>query len=336
MKLESLQENVELIRNICIIGHIDHGKTTLTDSLLSSNGIISQKLAGQLRYLDSRKDEQERGITMEASGISLFFTRITATERLEYLINLIDSPGHVDFSCEVSSASRLCDGALLLVDAVEGVCAQTYTVLRQAFNEKVKPILVLNKIDRLITEWKQTPEEAFIHLSQILEQVNAILGTYQAEELMNNDHAATSDSEEDFFFNPEKGNVIFASAIDGWAFRTTQFAQFYASKLNVDPETLNKFMWGKYYLDPKTKRVVGPKRLKGRPLKPLFVQFALENVWSVYDTVLNSNDPTKIEKIVSSLGVKIAPRELKSKETRPLLQSIMTQWQIFNLTIGFH
>ncbi|KAJ3345245.1 Cytoplasmic GTPase/eEF2-like protein (ribosomal biogenesis) [Kappamyces sp. JEL0680] len=350
----ALQNKIENIRNIAIIAHVDHGwlsaltqgKTTLSDSLLASNGIISQKLAGKVRYLDSREDEQERGITMEASGISLFFSRLcnldAVPEKTDYLINLIDSPGHVDFSCEVSTASRLCDGGLLLVDAVEGVCAQTHTVLRQAVRERVRPILVLNKIDRLILEWKQTPLEAFIHLSKILEQVNAILGEYEARELLQeaevaaeeplDDHESDMTQEEgdkereEYYFAPEKGNVIFASAIDGWAFRTSDFARLYASKLGVNEHTLNKYMWGKYYLDPKTKRVVGPRGLKGRNLKPLFVQFALDNLFRVYDTVLHQSDPAQVEKIITSLGVKVAPREIKTKEVRTLLQSIMSQW----------
>lgn len=201
-------------------------------------------MAGKVRYLDSREDEQERGITMESSAISLYFKLLRAagdeTVASEYLINLIDSPGHVDFSSEVSTASRLCDGALVLVDVVEGVCTQTISVLRQAWIDKVKPILVLNKMDRLIVELKLTPYEAYIHLTRILEQANAIMATFFTGDLMEDEarrvqaSQATEDEElenklydwsiedrddSDIYFDPSRGNVIFSSAIDGWAFR---------------------------------------------------------------------------------------------------------------------
>jgi len=165
--LSELQKNPKNVRNICILAHVDHGKTTIADALVASNGIISQRMAGKLRYMDSREDEQLRGITMKSSAISLLF----AKGEEEYIVNLIDSPGHVDFSSEVSTAVRLCDGAIVVVDVVEGVCPQTHVVLRQAWLENIRPCLVLNKIDRLITELKYSPTEAHFHLQQILEKV---------------------------------------------------------------------------------------------------------------------------------------------------------------------
>ena len=129
-KLAKLQHSVENIRNIYILAHVDHGKTSLDDSLVATNGVISSRLAGKLRYIDSKKYKQERGITMKSSAIALFYL----AEGKEYLVNLIDSPGHMDFSSEVSTLVRLCDGAILVMDVVEGVQPQTKVVLRQAWD----------------------------------------------------------------------------------------------------------------------------------------------------------------------------------------------------------
>jgi ribosome assembly protein 1 len=179
----------------------------LSDSLIASNGIISQKSAGSTRYLDSRPDEQERGITMESSAISLFFKRITKEGDNDYLVNLIDSPGHIDFSSEVSTASRLCDGALILVDAVEGVCTQTHSVLKQAWLEKVKPILVINKIDKLIMELKMSPSEAYAHLKQIVEGVNAVTGSmFSQQRIIEDEKRREMEAKEDS--EVEEGKIL--------------------------------------------------------------------------------------------------------------------------------
>jgi ribosome assembly protein 1 len=274
---------------------------------------------------------------MESSAISLYFSLLRRTSpeaqpvQTEYLINLIDSPGHIDFSSEVSTASRLCDGAVVLVDAVEGVCSQTVTVLRQAWIEKLKPLLVINKMDRLITELKMSPGEAYIHLGKLLEQVNAVMGSFFQGDRMDDDlkwrekleervtaaaeklqvHADgglingvkqtdegidtstpaeyEEKDDEDIYFAPEKNNVIFSSAIDGWAFTVKQFAAIYEKKLNMKRSTLEKILWGDFYLDPKTKRILGSKHLKGRNLKPMFVQLVLDNIWAVYDASMGGH-----------------------------------------------
>lgn len=284
-------------------------------------------MAGKIRYLDSRPDEQLRGITMESSAISLYFSMLRRSTPeatpvpKEYLINLIDSPGHIDFSSEVSTASRLCDGAVVLVDAVEGVCSQTVTVLRQTWEEKLKPLLVINKMDRLVTELKMTPGEAYIHLSKLLEQVNAVLGSFfQGErmeedlnwrekmeervkaaalreaELFNQESDAAGElqfeerDDEELYFAPEKNNVIFSSAINGWAFTVRQFASLYEKKLGIKRNIMEKVLWGDFYLDPKTKKVLGRKHLKGRNLKPMFVQLVLEQIWAIYQATTGGDN----------------------------------------------
>lgn len=195
-------------------------------------------------------------------------------------------------------------------------------MLRQAWIERLRPILVVNKFDRLITELKLSPSEAYHHLVQLIENVNAVMGGFYAGERMEDDlrwreererrlaskkdadaarmegsqTSAVEDddtstvfeerNDEDIYFAPERGNVIFASAIDGWAFRIGKFAQLYAKKLGINEGNLRKALWGDFYLDPKSKRVVSHRQLKGRRLKPLFVQFVLDNIWAVYENVV--------------------------------------------------
>uniref|UniRef100_UPI00398E9012 elongation factor-like GTPase 1 isoform X2 n=1 Tax=Pristiophorus japonicus TaxID=55135 RepID=UPI00398E9012 len=338
-----LQKNTVNIRNICIVAHVDHGKTTLADSLIASNGIISNRLAGKLRYMDSREDEQIRGITMKSSSISLHFS----TNNQEYLINMIDSPGHVDFSSEVSTAVRVCDGAVVVVDVVEGVCPQTQAVLRQTWLENIRPVLVINKIDRLIIELKLTPLEAYIHLQKILEQVNAVTGSLFTSKVLE-ERAGTeipakpsSDSKSSghiydwssgleetddshLYFAPDQGNVVFGSAIDGWGFRIEQFVQMYSQKVGISADVLLKTLWGDYYLNTKAKKIMKGAQSKGK--KPLFVQLVLENIWSLYEAVVVRRDKEKIDKIVSSLGLTILPRDSRHTDPKVHLNAICTQW----------
>merc|ERR1712216_479183 len=180
------------IRNMSVIAHVDHGKSTLTDSLIAKAGIISAADAGDKRNTDTRQDEQERGITIKSTGVSLYFEASDAVKPLiqapskpdeGFLINLIDSPGHVDFSSEVTAALRVTDGALVVMDCVEGVCVQTEAVLRQALQERVKPVCMINKVDRIILELQCDLEDTYLNFVKILENANVIIATYNDEKL---------------------------------------------------------------------------------------------------------------------------------------------------------
>uniref|UniRef100_A0A8C8SXS6 Elongation factor-like GTPase 1 n=1 Tax=Pelusios castaneus TaxID=367368 RepID=A0A8C8SXS6_9SAUR len=274
---------------------------------------------------------------MKSSAISLHFEKGDQ----EYLINLIDSPGHVDFSSEVSTAVRLCDGCVIVLDAVEGVCPQTQAVLRQAWLENIRPVLVINKIDRLIVEVKLTPQEAYSHLKNILEQVNAITGALftskvleeraekETETSVHGDQvydwsAGLEDTDDShLYFSPDLGNVVFASAIDGWGFGIEHFAKLYSQKMGIKHEVLLKTLWGDYYLNTKAKKIMKGDQSKGK--KPLFVQLVLDNIWSLYEAVMK-RDKEKIDKIVTSLGLKIGARESRHADPKVHLNAICSQW----------
>ena len=160
-----------LIRNIAIAAHIDHGKTTLSDNLLSGAGMISEELAGKQRFMDFHDDEAERGITIDAANVSM----VHSVDNTDFLINLIDTPGHVDFGGDVTRAMRAVDGAVVLSCAVEGIMPQTETVVRQALKEKVKPVLFINKVDRLIVEMQYTPEKIQQRFVEIITRFNELI-----------------------------------------------------------------------------------------------------------------------------------------------------------------
>ena len=200
-EIQKLMNYPEMIRNTSIIAHVDHGKTTLSDSLLAAAGIISEQRAGQQLALDSWELEQKRQMTVFASNISLAHT----FEGKEYLINLIDTPGHIDFSGAVTRSLRAVDGALVVVDAVEGPMTQTETVLMQALRERVKPILFINKVDRLIKEIKLTPEEIQRKFAKIIARVNSLIDKY-----------APAEHKKDWQVKVENGSVAFGSALHKW------------------------------------------------------------------------------------------------------------------------
>ncbi|ELZ25849.1 elongation factor EF-2 [Natrinema limicola] len=199
---ERLMDEPENIRNIAIAAHVDHGKTTLSDNLLAGAGMISDETAGEQLAMDTEEDEQERGITIDAANVSMTHEY----EGTNHLINLIDTPGHVDFGGDVTRAMRAVDGALVVVDAVEGAMPQTETVLRQALREGVKPTLFINKVDRLISELQEGPEEMQKRLLAVIQDVNELIRGMTED----------MDDIDDWTVSVEDGTVGFGSALYKW------------------------------------------------------------------------------------------------------------------------
>jgi elongation factor 2 len=201
-KIKELMYEPDYIRNIGIVAHIDHGKTTLSDNLLAGAGMISSELAGDQLYLDFDEQEQARGITIDAANVSM----VHKYKENEYLINLIDTPGHVDFGGDVTRAMRAVDGAVVVVCAVEGIMPQTETVLRQALKENVRPVLFINKVDRLINELKLDPQELQQRFIKVIANANKLISNMAPKEL-----------KKAWQVRVEDGSVAFGSAYHNWA-----------------------------------------------------------------------------------------------------------------------
>jgi elongation factor 2 len=231
-KAQALMRQTKFIRNIGTAAHIDHGKTTLSDNLIAGAGMMSEELAGKQLLLDYDEQEQARGITINAASASMVYNY----KGQEYLINLIDTPGHVDFGGDVTRAMRAIDGVVILCCAVEGVMPQTETVIRQAIKEKVHPILFVNKVDRLINELQVTPEQMQQRLSNIVNEVNEKIRKLLPPELR-----------DAWALKVETGNVVFGSAFNNWAITVPfmkktgiNFKQIYEYCKNQDQKTLAK------------------------------------------------------------------------------------------------
>jgi elongation factor 2 len=232
-----------------------------------------------------------------------------------FLINLIDSPGHVDFSSEVTAALRVTDGALVVVDCISGVCVQTETVLRQAIAERIKPILFMNKMDRALLELQLEMEDLYQTFQRIIESTNAIIATYaDCDGPMGN-----------IMVDPSLGTVGFGSGLHGWAFSLKQFSEIYASKFKIEPIKLMTHLWGDNYYGvvketgkAKWKKTCGDGFLRG------FVMFVLDPIYKMFDAVMNFHKET-YEKLLTKLNIKLSTED-KELEGKPLIKKIMQKW----------
>ncbi|SCU79933.1 LADA_0B04104g1_1 [Lachancea dasiensis] len=320
-QMRSLMDKVTNVRNMSVIAHVDHGKSTLTDSLVQRAGIISAAKAGEARFTDTRKDEQERGITIKSTAISLY-SEMSEDDVKDikqksignsFLINLIDSPGHVDFSSEVTAALRVTDGALVVVDTVEGVCVQTETVLRQALGERIKPVVVINKVDRALLELQVTKEDLYQSFARTVESVNVIISTYADEALG------------DMQVFPSQGTVAFGSGLHGWAFTIRQFANRYSKKFGVDKIKMMERLWGDSYFNPKTKKWTNKETdSDGKPLERAFNMFVLDPIFRLFAAIMNFKKD-EIPVLLEKLEINLKGDE-KDLEGKALLKVVMRKF----------
>jgi U5 small nuclear ribonucleoprotein component len=258
------------VRNIALVGHLHHGKTSLMDMLVLETHDLDGRVLGpkgsQLRYTDTHILERDRGITIKSAPMSLV---LQSSKSKSHLINIIDTPGHVNFVDEVASSIRLADGIVLVVDVVEGVMINTEQIIKYAVVENVPMTLVLNKVDRLILELKLPPKDAYFKLKHTVEEVNTVI-----------DNAAPGRSES-LRLSPEKGNVCFASAQMGWCFTLETFAKMYADTFpGVSTSEFSRRLWGDIFYNPSSRKFT--RKVIEAGASRSFVHFILEPLYKLY------------------------------------------------------
>lgn len=317
--LVGLMSNPSLVRNVALVGHLQHGKTVFMDMLVEQThhtptfDINSEK---HIRYTDTRIDEQERRISIKAVPMSLV---LEDSNSKSYLCNIMDTPGHVNFSDEMTAALRLADGAVLVVDAAEGVMVNTERAIRHAIQEQLPIVVVINKVDRLITELKLPPKDAYHKLRHTIEVIN------------NHISAVSSTAGNVQVIDPAAGNVCFAGATAGWSFTLHSFARLYL-KLHGIPFDADKFasrLWGDMYYNPEDRTF--KKKPPASGAERSFVQFVLEPLYKIYSQVIGEHKKS-VEATLAEFGVTL-PNSAYKLNVRPLLRLACSQ--VFGSASGF-
>ncbi|KAJ3251721.1 hypothetical protein HK103_002176 [Boothiomyces macroporosus] len=303
--LVDLMKYPDLIRNVALVGHLHHGKTSFMDMLVSHSHEIFMDAEKPLRYTDVHLLERDRGLSIKSMPMSFVMQNL---KHKSHLLNFIDTPGHVNFTDEMTAALRIADGAILLVDAVEGVMANTENIIKQLVNENIPFFLMVNKVDRLILELKLPPEDAYFKLKHTIEEVNSILFKIS-----------------DIRLSPEKGNVLFGSTEMGWCFSLKSFAAKYCenSEESFDVDAFARRLWGDIFFDSE-KRSFRKAPREGEPRLRTFSHFILEPLYKLYGQVLGE-DPKELRETLASLGIVLKNSAYKLN-MKPLLRLVFDQF----------
>jgi U5 small nuclear ribonucleoprotein component len=306
----------EGIRNIAFAGHLHHGKTAFVDMLVMQTHDLQERMDKkigkrrdeQLRYTDTHFLERERGISIKAAPISLV---MQGTRGKSHLLNIIDTPGHVNFVDEVGVSLRLVDGVVLVVDVVEGVQINTEQIIKHAVLEDLPMTLVVNKMDRLILELKLPPTDAYFKLKHVVEEVNTII------------EQTLPGQGEKRRLSPEKGNVLFACTSMEWCFTLPSFAKMYAETYpKVDASEFGKRLWGDIFYNPKSRKFT--RKAMEERAKRTFVHFVLEPIYKLYSHTI-SESPEDLKETLATLGISLKPSEYKT-DAKVLLKLVCAQF----------
>ncbi|KAG0012060.1 U5 small nuclear ribonucleoprotein component, partial [Podila clonocystis] len=301
------------VRNVALVGHLHHGKSSIMDMLVNETHEKGMNVDYQERYTDTHPLERQRGVSIKSMPMTLV---MQDTKDVSYLLNVIDTPGHVDFVDEVSAALRISDGAVLVVDAIEGVMANTARLIRHCIQEKIALTMVVNKVDRLILELKLPPTDAYFKLKHTIEEVNTII--------------SETPGGKGIRLSPELGNVAFASSQMSWCFTLKSFAKLYADSYpGIDVDGFAKRLWGDVYFNGETRKF-GRNAADSRT-KRSFVHFILEPLFKVYGQVV-AEDTATLKATLAGLGIFLKPKQY-SLDVKPVLRLVMDQF--FGPPTGF-